>query len=393
MTARRFGIRFSTCYALMMMGSGVQLPFLPLWLHARGLSVGQIASVVAGMMAVRILGAPLFAYAADRSGDRLRVIRACAVSALLAYLILPFTQDFNQIVIIALLAGFLFAPVFPLTEGFSVDASAHYGLDYGRIRLWASLSFLVGSMVSGALLTRLSPLDTAWLIAAAQSFAVLGTFLLPKDPVDQGEQHLATRLEFGEALKFLFMSRFTIFLVAACLANASHGTLYSLSTVHWTSLGFSTFTIGLLWACAVSAEVGLFAFSNRVIDKLGSPLLLCIGLGGGVVRWTGMAFASGVVEMGLLQALHAISFASAHLALMHFIRLNVPTSLRNTAQGLYTALAGGVLLSSATWISGPLYDAFGGRAFLAMAMLCVFGLGLAIGYANLSPKEPAMADA
>ena len=106
-----------------------------------------------------------------------------------------------------------------------------------------------------------------------------------------------------------------------------------------------------------------------------------------------MAFASGVVEMGLLQSLHAVSFASAHLALMHFIRLNVPTSLRNTAQGLYTALAGGVLLSSATWISGPLYAAFGGRAFLAMAMLCLFGLGLAIGYANLSPKEPAKADA
>ena len=393
MTARRFGIRFSTCYALMMMGSGVQLPFLPLWLNARGLSVGQIASIVAGMMAVRVFGAPLFAYAADRSGDRLRVIRACAVSALLAYLILPFTQDFSQIVIIALLAGFLFAPVFPLTEGFSVDASAHYGLDYGRIRLWASLSFLVGSMVSGALLTRLSPLDTAWLIAAAQGFAVLGTFLLPQDPVDHAEKHLATRLEFGEAFRFLFMSRFTIFLVAACLANASHGTLYSLSTVHWTSLGFSTFIIGLLWACAVSAEVGLFAFSNRVIDSLGSPLLLCLGLSGGVLRWTGMAFASGVVEMGLLQSLHAVSFACSHLALMHFIRLNVPSSLRNTAQGLYTALAGGVLLSSATWISGPLYAAFGGRAFLAMAMLCLFGLGLAIGYANLSPKEQAKVDA
>jgi MFS transporter, PPP family, 3-phenylpropionic acid transporter len=393
MTARRFGLRFSTCYALMMAGSGVQLPFLPLWLHAKGLSVGQIASVVAAMMAVRVVGAPLFAYLADHSGDRVRVIRLCAVSALIAYATLPFMDSFEQILSVALLAGFLFAPVFPLTEGFSVDASAHHGLDYGRIRLWASLSFLAGSLVSGALLTRISALDTAWLIAGAQGLSVIATFLLPVDPVKRDRPHNTSASQLREALTFLFLSRFTIFLIAASLANASHGMMYGFSTVHWTSLGFSTLTIGVLWACAVLTEVGLFAFSNRIIERLGTPLLLCVGLAGGVVRWTGMAFAGGVIEMGLLQALHAISFASAHLALMHFIRLNVPGNLRNTAQGLYAALAGGVMLSSVTWLSGPLYSNFGGHAYLAMAMISVFGLGLAVAYARLSPTVPVVAAA
>jgi MFS transporter, PPP family, 3-phenylpropionic acid transporter len=393
MTARGFGIRFSTCYALMMAGSGVQLPFLPLWLHAKGLSVSQIASVVAAMMAVRVVGAPLFAYMADRSGDRVRVIRLCAVAALIAYATLPFMDSFAQIMLIAVLAGFLFAPVFPLTEGFSVDASAHHGLDYGRIRLWASLSFLAGSLISGALLTQISALDTAWLIAGAQGLSVVSAFLLPPDPVRREAKHNTTTLQLREAIKFLFLSRFTIFLIAASLANASHAMMYSFSTVHWTSLGFNTLTIGALWACAVLTEVGLFAFSNRVIERLGSPLLLCVGLCGGVVRWTGMAFASGVIEMGVLQALHAISFASAHLALMHFIRLNVPSNLRNTAQGLYAALAGGVLLSSVTWMSGPLYSHFGGHAYLAMSMISVFGLGLAVAYARLSPTAPAAAAA
>jgi MFS transporter, PPP family, 3-phenylpropionic acid transporter len=306
--------------------------------------------------------------------------------AMLAYLALPFMDGFVQIFTVALLAGFLFAPVFPLTEGFSVDASAIHGLDYGRIRLWASLSFLTGSMISGALLTQLPATDTVWLIAGAQSLAVLATFLLPPEPVQDNEHLQPSTLEFSEALKFLFASRFTIFLIAASLANASHGMMYSFSTVHWSGLGFSTFTIGILWACAVGAEVGFFAFSNLVIDRFGTPLLLCLGLCGGVVRWVGMAFASGALEMGVLQTLHAISFAVAHLALMHFIRLNVPRKLRNTAQGLYAALAGGVLLSSVVWISGPLYAAFGGKAYLAMAMISVFGLGLAIAYAKLSPK-------
>jgi MFS transporter, PPP family, 3-phenylpropionic acid transporter len=392
MTARSFGIRFSTCYALLMMGSGVQLPFFPLWLQAKGLSVSQIATVVAAMMAVRIAGAPLFAFLADKTGDRVRVIRLCAVTALIAYFTLPFMNSYGQILPIALLAGFLFAPVFPLTEGYSVDASAHHGLDYGRIRLWASLSFLVGSTISGALLTRISAADTAWLMAGAQSLAVLATFLLPVDPLKRNERLQATALEFRAALRFLFLSRFTIFLLAASLANASHAMMYSFSTVHWTTLGFSTMTIGLLWACGVLSEVALFAFSNAVVKKLGPPLLLCIGLCGGVVRWTGMAFASSVFEMALLQSLHAVSFASAHLALMHFIRLNVPSNLRNTAQGLYAALAGGVLLSSVTWMSGPLYNAFGGHAYVAMAMITLFGLGLAVANATLSPKASGAAE-
>jgi MFS transporter, PPP family, 3-phenylpropionic acid transporter len=387
MTARAFGIRFSTCYALMMIGSGVQLPFLPLWLAAKGLSVSHIATVVAAMMAVRVVGAPLFAWVADHSGNRILVIRSCAVLALLAYVALPFTNGFAQILLVAMAAGLFFAPVFPLTEGFSVDASAAHGLDYGRIRLWASVSFLTGSLISGALLTSLPHSATIWLIAGAQCFNVLATFLLPPEP-DHPVEHHSNALDFAAALKFLFASRFTLFLFAASMANASHAMMYSFSSVHWTNLGFSTLTIGILWACAVVSEVGLFAFSNRVIERLGSPLLLCVGLMGGIVRWTGMAFARNAIEFGILQALHAISFAAAHLALMHFIRLNVPNKLRNTAQGLYAALAGGVLLSSVTWMSGPLYQSYEGYAYLAMAGICSAGLFLGLSYLRLSPKVP-----
>jgi len=375
-----------------MIGAGVQLPFLPLWLAAKGLSVSQIATVVAAMMAVRVIGAPLFAYVADRSGNRILVIRLCSVLALVAYLTMPFTNSYGQILPVALAAGLFFAPVFPLTEAFSVDASAAHGLDYGRIRLWASLSFLLGSLASGALLISLPHAATVWLIAGAQCFNVVATFLLPPEPKRAVEIPVSS-FNFSAALRFLFLSRFTVFLFAASLANASHAMMYSFSSVHWTSLGFSTLTIGVLWACAVLAEVGLFAFSGRVIERLGSPLLLCVGLSGGIVRWVGMALATNVVEMGVLQAMHAISFACSHLALMHFIRLNVPQKLRNTAQGLYAALAGGILLSSVTWLSGPLYQNYGGFAYLGMAIICSLGLILALSYVRLSPTVRAAAAA
>jgi MFS transporter, PPP family, 3-phenylpropionic acid transporter len=393
MTARLFGIRFSVAYAFLMIGGGVQLPFLPLWLNAKGFNVGQIAAVVAGMMAVRIVGAPLFASLADKTGNRLAVVRTCAVLAAAAYIVLAYVQDFEPILIVAMLAAWLFAPVFPIIEGYSVEGSAHHGLDYGRLRLWASLSFLSGSLASGFLLTLLPAQDTIYLIAGAQSLSALATFVLPPDHGQRKEEHHATALELRDALKFLFASRFTIFLAAASLSNCSHGMQYSFSSVLWSSYGFSTMTIGLLWACAVLAEVLLFSVSNRVVAAFGIYRLLCFGLTGAIVRWVGMAFVSDFAITAGLQMLHALSFASAHLALMHFIRLNVHPKLRNTAQGLYAALAGGLLLSSVTWASGPLYRDFGAKGYLAMALIASFGLGLALFSLAVSPKAPSTAAA
>lgn len=386
MTANKFKVRFSACYSLLMIGNGVQLPFLPLWLHAKGLPVGQIASVVAGMMAVRILGAPAFALLADRTGNRRVVIQFCAVLALIGYMVLPFADGFYEILLVSLWGAFFFAPVNPLIEGFGVDASAALGLNFGQLRLWASISFLSGSLIAGALLTKLSPLETVWLIADAQVFSVLATFMLPQDPERNIVKHHASALQFGAALKFLFASHFTLFLLAASLANSSHAMLYSFSSVYWTSLGFSTFMIGLLWASGIVGEVIFFGFAHRIVQAIGVERLLVIGLAGGVVRWVGTAFLTNELLLLVLQLSHAISFACAHLALMHFIRANVPSNLRNTAQGIYAALAGGLLLSSITYMSGPIYEAYSGKGFLAMALISALGLAIAVYYIRTNPK-------
>ena len=393
MTARVFGLRLSFAYALMMIGSGVQLPFLPLWLKAKGIDTGGIAFIIAGMMAVRVFGAPLFAWVADHFGNRRLVIQLCAGFAFATYLLLAISNDFGPIATMSLIAAFMFAPVFPLTEGFSVDGAAAHGLDYGRLRLWASLSFLMGSLSSGALLTVLDPLSTAWLIALAQGLSFLATLLLPDEPEQEkpGDDDVAEVL--ASARVFFFASSFPLLMLVAGLAQASHAMLYTSSSLHWTSLGFNSFDIGLLWTIAVSAEVGLFMWSNRIVEILGPSRLLLLGIAGGALRWLLMASFTGYPAMLAAQSLHMLSFAAAHLGTMNFIRIMTPPHIRNRAQGIYSALSGGVLMASTAWMSGKLYGAIGGNAYFAMAGVSLAALVAALLLIRFSPTVRAAGEA
>lgn len=390
MTARAFSFRFSAAYALMMLGTGVQLPFLPLWLAAKDIDVSGIGFIVAGMMAIRTVSSPLFAWLADHIGKRRLVIRTCALLAFASYVGLGLMDGFWPIATMALLAAFFFAPVFPLSEGFSIDASAALGLDYGRMRLWASLSFLAGSLGSGLILTHLDALDTSWLLAGAMGLTVVSALVLPGEPEALKVRRKPSSTGVG-ARRFLFASSFPLFLLAAGLQQSSHAMLYSFSSVHWHSLGFDPFTIGLLWTFAVATEVALLAFSNVVISRFGPGLVFLLGICGGVVRWTLMAFATSLPLIMALQTLHAASFALTHLGTMHMIRLMVPEHLRNRAQGIYSALAGGVLMSGAIWMSGPVFAAHGGLAYLVMAAMSVVALGMALILLRVSPRVRAAA--
>ncbi len=386
LTASAFRARFSLAYAFLMIGNGVQLPFLPLWLQSQGLSLAENSAVIAAMTLVRVVGTPIFAAFADYTGKRLMVIRLCAAVSVLAYAALSISSSFQPILAIGALASFLFSPVFPLTEGFSIEAASRVGLDYGRIRQWASLSFLLGSLGSGALLTVVPIQYAMMLIAGAQLISALATWILPPEPPHPSHLPQVSPVQLREAFKFLFASRFTVFLLAASLANSSHGMLYTEGAVYWAQLGFSTFDIGLLWSSAVLAEATLFFLSGHILKRVPLARLLCIGLFGTTLRWLAMAYVTDFWSILLLQLLHCISFALTYIALMHFIRLNVPQNLYNSAQGLYIAFASGLLLTGAQWLSGPLFEWAGGKAFLAMAAIA--GVGLAVAVFNLVKLSP-----
>ena len=60
-----------------------------------------------------------------------------------------------------------FSTIMPLTETVAVSGVRHAGLDYGRMRLWGSLTFVAASFAGGFAISHWGSGAGIWLVALA----------------------------------------------------------------------------------------------------------------------------------------------------------------------------------------------------------------------------------
>ena len=60
------GKRTAAVYGALLLMIGVMLPFMPVWLLARGFSIADVATALAAQSVVRVVAMPVITYWADR---------------------------------------------------------------------------------------------------------------------------------------------------------------------------------------------------------------------------------------------------------------------------------------------------------------------------------------
>jgi len=354
---------------------GCYLPYLPVWLHWRSLEAREIAVILAAPLFTRILVTPLIGFAADLVGGRRSIVIALAWGSLLSFLLLWAASGFWQMLFATIVLAVSWTTITPLVETVAVGLLRTGALDYGRVRLWGSLSFIAASLGSGVIIGRFGPEIVLPLLVAGTMLLVLGAHLLPRqlDRNGRATASVLRGLDLADAFALIRAPLFLLFLLVASLIQASHAVYYSFGTLHWRAQGVPDGVIGLLWSVGVIAEVALFAVSGRVIAYCGTARLLMLAGLAATLRWGGMAFDPPLWIIFPLQTLHAMSFGAAHLAAIHFLTHAVPENRAATAQGVYAAVVAGLVFGVVTVASGPLYSALAGTAYGAMAVLALFG--------------------
>lgn len=361
-----FAARLSAFYASLFIALGIQMPFLPVWLAAKGLDANAIGTVLAAPLILRIFTVPLVTGAADRWGALRGALILATTAAAAGYALLGLAGSFWPILAMVALASAAFTSLFPLADAYALKGLSARGRSYGSVRLWGSGAFIVGSMGAGLLLNVMQALDLVWVIA----LGCLGMTLVAVSlrPMAATKHPPAA----GSALAFLWSPAFLAVASAASLIQASHALYYGFSALDWTAAGFGGQTIGALWAIGVIAEIVLFAISSRLPAAFTPPVLLGMGAAGAVVRWSLMALDPPVLLLPLLQCLHGLSFGATHIGALQFLAKAAPDRLGATAQGYFTVLLGAVM-AAFMGLAGWLYGAYGGRAYGAMALAGLAG--------------------
>ena len=370
-----FAWRLAFLYAALFLVVGCYLPYLPVWLHWRNLDADQIAVLLAAPLFTRILFTPAISFAADRVGGRRTILIGLAWGSLLSFLMLWAANGFLAMFLATVLLAVNWTTIMPLIETVAVAGIRTGAVDYGRVRLWGSLSFIAASLGAGIVIGRVGPQAVLPFLVAATGLMVLGAHLLPRELARQNPPaaEKLRGLKLADALDLVRAPLFLLFLLAASLVQASHALYYSFGSLHWRAQGIPDGAIGALWSVGVVAEVALFAVSGRVIAYCGTARLLMLAGLMATVRWGFMAIDPPLLATVLLQTLHAMSFGAAHLAAIHFMAHAVPEDRAATAQGLYAAVVAGLALGLVTIACGPLYRLFAGEAYGAMALLALIG--------------------
>src|SRR5262247_2465334 len=279
-TGEQFSLRLKAFYAALFLTLGVQLPFLPVWLTAKGLDARAIGIVLAVPAVIRIVAIPLASRVADRHDALRGVIILAAAGATIGFGALAFAQGVLAIALVYALASAAYAPVMMLADTYALRGLAQRGRAYGPVRLWGSAAFIAASFGAGALLDLIAPGDLIWLMVGAMAIATVAALAL--SPL--GTEAAGNAPARASASELLRNPAFLAAIAAASLVQASHAVYYGFSTIDWQAAGYDGGVIGALWALGVIAEIALFALSARLPSAITPVALLVIGAAGAVVR-------------------------------------------------------------------------------------------------------------
>lgn len=371
-------VRLSGYGAAYFFASGAFMSYWPVWLRDRGVEDAEIGTLFMSRQLVSVGATLAIGWLAHRVGNVRGVILALAAAATILMTGYQFSYGFLAILAVSLVWGGVWAPTMALYDGVLVNETRARGINYGSLRVWSSVAFILGAVVCGVAVDRNGP---SWVLYVG--FIGIG-LLVPLGlllPAEAHHRDAAKHAPFG-ILDLLRSRPFLLFMIAAGLCQASHAVLYSFGTLTWRAAGIDDVTISLLWAESVAVEIVLMLASPWLLARLGPTGMIALALGCGMVRWLGMAFTTELWALVLLQALHAGTFAACHLGAMAFLQRALPASGMALGQSVYYAIGTGAAQAVIFQIAGVLYGAYGQKAFLGMFVVSAVGMAAIVALAR-----------
>ena len=345
---------------------GIFLPFFATWLKGEGLDAQAIGLLLGIGMVARFSGTLLLAPAVKEASQLVAALRLIALLALACCVGFWFGSSWAWLMLV--MAGFnlFFGPLVPMSDALAATWQRQIALDYGKVRVWGSLAFVIGSAFTGKMIAVFGHGAILAALTAGLAAMLLGMLLRPAVPPKADAQAAERGAIPWRAL--LRQPPVRQFLLCVTLLQAAHAGYYSFSALYWQEAGYPASVVGYLWSLGVVAEVLVFTFSRPLFSRWSARHLLLLSACCGVVRWALMGSFIGLPWLVVMQLLHCGSFTVCHLAAMRFISARDPREVIRL-QAAYSALAMGGGIAVMTVLAGFLFQHIHQQVFWVMALV------------------------
>lgn len=363
--------RLSAWYFFYFAYIGAFAPYFTLYLQSLGLAAPAIGTLMSVTLAMRLLAPNLWGWLADRIGRKVLVVRLSALLAIAGFLLFFVARGFWTLFAAMALMSFFWSASLPLVEALTLRHLEGHAEQYGRIRLWGSVGFIVAVVGTGVWLDQAPLASLLWVNLGLLAGILLCAGLLRDAP---GTGSVAA----PQSLRTGLLRPEVMALLAACFfMSAAHSPFYVFYSIHLVDHGYDKTAVGLLWSLGVVAEIAVFLGMPRLMRNWSLRGILLASFALAAIRFLLIGWGAGSIGLLLLaQILHGATFGACHAAAVAALNRWFPAQQQARIQALYGSIsygAGGMfgnLASGAVWDwlgAGPAFTL--GSAFAIVSVL------------------------
>ncbi|CDG88833.1 3-phenylpropionate MFS transporter [Xenorhabdus bovienii] len=373
---------------------GIFLPFWAVWLKGEGIEPAMIGILLGVGLVARFLGSMFISPTVKDPSKLIIALRLLSLLALLFAIGFAFGSHWAWIFSVMIGFNLFFSPLVPLSDALAGTWQKQFTFDYGKVRVWGSIAFIISSSLTGILMSSnginfsISNLELSisfdrinnWVgsnlfghhhiilafLIFSLSVMLLGMMLKPSImPAGKIKAANTHTVSFKELLSEKSVWQF---LLCVTLLQGAHAGYYSFGSIYWENAGYSSATIGYLWSLGVVTEVIIFTFSKQLFRRWNARNLLLLSAICGILRWGLMGTSTELPVLIIIQLLHCGTFTVCHLAAMRFIGARKENEIIHL-QAIYSGLAMGGGIAFMSVIAGFLYEYMQSGIYWVMALV------------------------
>lgn len=316
---------------------GAFTSFAGLYFRSLGLTNAQVGLALAISTLSGIPGQAFWGFLCDKK----QTIRKIFILAnlMIGVVILGFTFIRHTVLIMLLMAflGFSQVPMPALLDTWVLKKQSTQKLEYGHIRLWASVGFAVFSLLFGKVVQQFGFVS---LFVASSLLISITIFLAIKtEDIDQGEKNQKQLHQFSESFKEILHNRSFLFFIGICfLIGLAARTTHTLLPLLIDQVGGHSQHLGLALFVTGMFEIPMMLASKRFAKRISPRGLLLLSVILYTAQFAVLFFAKSPWMVIAAMAFQGMAFGNYLPSVRLFVNNTAPQALRTTSQALTDGL-------------------------------------------------------